>query len=108
MLEEEPRKGFIEELQELEAPVKKKVLAVSASIIMAVVVYVWLGYFNTIIASAPAAAIAANATPTSTARAPGFFARIEGGGAYMARTFGIWASGMASAVKGPRQYIIKP
>ena len=108
MFEEEPRKGFIEELQGLEAPVKKRVLIVSTSIIMAVVVYVWLGYFNNIIANAPAAALAENATSTPTSSAPGFFDRIGGGGAYMLRAFGSWADSAANALKSPRQYIIKP
>ena len=103
----DPRaKGFIEELQSLEEPTKKKILVVSTVLVMAVVVYVWLGYFNNLVSSTPGIALSDNSSTTSSA--PGFFERVTGGSAFMLQAFGSWTREMGSAIESPRQYDIKP
>ena len=40
---------FLEELRSLEESTKKKVLYISAAVIMIVVIYFWLAYFNSLV-----------------------------------------------------------
>jgi hypothetical protein len=49
---EKNKKSFFEELQSLSESTKQRILVVSTIVIMIVVVYVWLGYFNGIVAQA--------------------------------------------------------
>jgi len=46
------RQSFLRQLQSLDEPMKTKVLVLSTVVVMVVVVYFWLGYFNSIV-SAP-------------------------------------------------------
>jgi hypothetical protein len=46
---EENKKTFLEELQSLEETTKRKVVVVSTIILMVGVIYLWLGYFNTLV-----------------------------------------------------------
>lgn len=95
---------FIEQLQSLNEPKKTKVLVVATIIVMAVVVYFWLGYFSSIVSSVPQPAVAAQdqSAPMAQQQAePGFFQRMGSGMAAMVRAFG-------NILEAPRKYIVQP
>lgn len=50
-MEEKHKKSFLEEMQSLEEPAKRRILIVATIVVMIVVIYIWLGYFNSIVAS---------------------------------------------------------
>ncbi len=64
---DEAHKGFLEYLQTLPEPVKRRVLIAATAVVMAIVIYVWLAYFNGLLASLaqPAAPVAENAPPAA-------------------------------------------
>jgi hypothetical protein len=70
----EQKKGFLEEIQSLAPEKKRNVLIVGTLIAMAVLIYVWIGYFKGLVvtaAQAPASpAVAAAATSTPIAIVP--------------------------------------
>ncbi len=51
MMEEERTPGFLEELQALDEGKKRKVLIAAVAIMMVLVVFVWMLYFNGIVVS---------------------------------------------------------
>lgn len=103
---EERKKGFFEELQSLDEPTKKKIMIVAAVVIMAMVIYVWLAYFNNLLASVTQPPVADN----STAGASGgnLFDGIQQGTASIYRLFMNALHGLSSILEAPRQYIIHP
>jgi hypothetical protein len=127
-MHEEPRKGFIEELQSLDEPVKRRVLVIAAIVAMFVVVYVWLGYFNNLVTAIPQEQVAQNTmqdqavTPSappapvpiaetmgsSAASGPSVWQRMSGGMAYMYGAAANVLRGFASIFGAPGQYTIKP
>jgi hypothetical protein len=109
---EEHRKGFIEELQALDEPMKKKILVVATAIIMVIVVYFWLAYFNNLMVGASqTATIAQDQTaqpiagtqPTQGGQAaePSMWANLWGNVAGALHRLG-------NILQAPRQYIIQP
>jgi hypothetical protein len=94
----DPNKNYIEHLQSLDAPSKRRVLIGSTVIVMIGVVYIWFGYFNSIvmnnkgqlasqaeIANSAPVDIALNATGTdgsvaaTSQNVPGFWAQVGSG-----------------------------
>ena len=63
----ESRKTFLEELQSLEEPTKFKILIASTVVIMIVVVYFWLAYFNGIVSSVSQPTVADQNQPAPAA-----------------------------------------
>ncbi|MDE2019907.1 MAG: hypothetical protein KGJ13_06215 [Patescibacteria group bacterium] len=100
---------FFEELQALDEPTKTKILVISTIIIMAIVIYFWLGYFNSVISGAQTAPMAdvsngqqttGNQRATSTP-APTVFQSITNGFAAVVQSFeGIF--------RQPKKYEINP
>ena len=126
-MQEEPRKGFIEELQALDEPVKRRVLVIAAIVAMFVVVYVWLGYFNNLVTAIPQEQVAQNTTQdqattpspstavpsvgttgSPVASGPSAWQRMSGGMAYMYGAVINDLRGFASIFGAPGQYTIKP
>lgn len=73
---------FLEELWALDEPTKRKVLVISTIVIMIVVVFVWVAYFNNIVVSSATEANEATATSTATSSAStgsGFWGGIKSG-----------------------------
>ncbi len=104
-MQEAPKKGFLEELQSLDEPTKKKVLIIATAIIMVVVIYFWLMYFNSFVVDTTITNTVATGTPAVAAPAapagPGAWQNIEG-----------WFASIGHAISGafqaPRQYIVQP
>jgi flagellar basal body-associated protein FliL len=100
---------MLEELQSLSAASKKRVLVIATIIIMAIVIGVWVVYFNSIIAGtsqqiavqATSSAAATPAIPTATAAPqasdPGLWQNIKDGFGFIANIF-----------KKPSQYNVQP
>ena len=115
----ESKKGFWERLQALDEPTKNKVLIVATAIIMVIVVYFWVAYFNNIIAGISGPAIAQNepaqADTTQTAQQDGtpqsdsnIWQNMQNGMATIYTQFMNGARGLGNILQAPRQYIVSP
>jgi len=93
-------KGFLEYLQSLDEPTKKKVLVISTALIMIVVVYFWLAYFNNLIAGITQPQPVAAATADTTSGPSGL--------AYVGAEFMGAVKGFIGIFRGPHDYIIQP
>jgi hypothetical protein len=95
------QKNFFEGLQSLSESMKQRILVVSTIVIMVVVVYVWLGYFNGIVANnSQSDQTIAQSVPQQTepaASGPNFWQKMESG---MANIVGVF--------KQPGQYNVQP
>ena len=106
---EQPNGNFIDTLQRLDEPMKRRVLVIATMITMIAVVYLWMGYFKNITMnnqgqfanesavtdSAAAAPQAPASNPPSTA--PDFWSML-----------GSSFTSFYHAVRSPRQYDIMP
>lgn len=118
-------KNLLGYLQALPDPAKKRVLIVATVIIMALVVYFWLAYFNTLIAgvsqgaasvaeSAPAgSAPAATSAPSSAAVPPaatggGIGEQLRSGMGFIYGEFAGLAHDMGNIFEAPGQYSVQP
>lgn len=116
----EHEKGFLEKLQSLDERTKQWILIAATAVIMIVVVYVWLAYFNSILANvASTTSEPAPALATPAAGAPGASGAASAGGTSVWQNIGnvfsaIYGSlagavrGLGSILQTPRQYIIHP
>ncbi len=127
----EPRRDYLAELQALDEPMKRRVLVAASAVMMAIVVYVWIGYFNSIVmggsvqladqsamaqsgaagAAVPAGASAQNTQDASTnppSSAPDFWQMLRSGlvSLYHGAVSGF--KGAGSALQAPKQYDITP
>lgn len=106
-------KNYLEQVQGLNPEKKRQVLAGTTAVLMVVVLYVWLGYFNNILTTTSDQASLNDQAGTLTAQAaassdPGFFDRMARGTTYI---YGAVTNGLASfgaALNGPREYTIQP
>ena len=62
----EQQKGFLERLQSLDESTKHKILIGATAVIMIVVVYFWLAYFNSIVVNLSAQPVAASGGAAQT------------------------------------------
>ncbi len=108
-MEENRAYDFLKKLQSLDEPTKRKVLIVSTIVIMIVVIFVWIAYFNNIIMpSSGGTATATSTQPVASAPAasgPGFWGKMKndfsGFGEGVAEGF----EGIGNAFHGGREYI---
>ena len=104
------QKSFIEEIRSLSGHVKHKIMLCTTIIIMIIVVYFWIAYFNTIVpnaapvASAPVP-MAASAQDTTGPGIGGLFA--DTASSFWQAVLG-GARDAAGALKNPKQYTISP
>ena len=104
------QRSFIEEIRSLGEPVKHKIMLCATVIIMIVVVYLWIAYFNTIVPNAaPVAAVraplTASAQDTGGPGIIGLFA--DTAGSFWQAVLG-GARDVAGEFKNPKQYTISP
>lgn len=117
----EESKGFIEKLQSLDGPAKNKVLIVATAVVMVIVIYFWLAYFNNLIAGvsqpAPVAEnlAAENAVPMQTQAqtsagggSVGTWDSFKSAAAFIYGEFMNVAHGLSDILQAPRQYIVNP
>ena len=67
MMKETGGKSFLETLQALDEGTKKKIMIIATIVIMAIVIYFWLAYFNGLVAAVSQPAIANNQQGTQSA-----------------------------------------
>ncbi|HVM76564.1 MAG TPA: hypothetical protein VMU07_00150 [Candidatus Paceibacterota bacterium] len=123
-------KNFIEQLQNLDEPMKRRVLVASTVVVMIAVVYVWAGYFNSIVTNnrgqlATEAAVAelngtssiATGIPIATGASsqaataqniPGFWQQIGSGFAGLYHKMVNGFEGIGNSLGEPKQYTITP
>jgi hypothetical protein len=94
-MEEEKQKTFLEEVQAFDEPVKRKILAVATVVVMVVVAYVWVGYFNGLVAGS---------SDQSATVAQG---NADGGNSFWQNMENDMAS-IANTVRGSGQYKVTP
>lgn len=107
--------GFLEELQSADRATKKKVLVASSAAAIILVVFVWIGYFNTIVAQGPTpadsqsqAASAAPASDSPAAPSPSLAQSLRSMGAAVSAALRGGASWVGGLFAKPREYIITP
>jgi len=121
-MHEENKKSFLDELQSLSEATKKKVVIIATAVLMIGVVYLWLGYFNGLVAGgsqqqqtaangdAGNQAQIAQQNPSGTSGAngagdansnPGFAQNFKNGMAAIGQAF-------VGALKSPGKYNIQP
>jgi hypothetical protein len=109
-------KGFVEKLQSLDDRQKRTILIVATAIIMVIVIYIWLGYFNSIVASVPQgqdtadqSAPADQVTPApQPAETMNPLQRMESGMANMYQSMTGFFGSLGKILQSPRQYIVNP
>lgn len=102
----EQPKNFLEKLQTSDEAVKQRWLVGSAVVIMTIVVFLWLAYFNSFVIdrrgtpAIPAPGPEANSAP--------FLGTMKNGAIVLYRGFlgKLWAFG--KILEAPREYIIRP
>ncbi len=103
----EEQKSFLEKLQSADEETKKRWLVISVAVIMVIVIYVWLAYFNNLLAgfSAPPA------SESGSGEAQGgmtFWQTLKNGAASVYDGFIGKISALGNILQAPREYIIKP
>ena len=95
---------FIEQLQNLDESTKTKIMVIATILIMAIIIYFWLGYFGNIVSAVPGQAVASNQQPETNsekASTPGFFERMGNGLATISHAF-------ENFFQAPKKYLINP
>lgn len=96
------KKSFLERLQSADDATKKRWMFISTAIIMAVVIYVWLMYFNSLIAGF-------SSQPTEQpATGIGFWDAVKNGTAAVYQGLIDKIRALGDILRAPREYIIKP
>jgi hypothetical protein len=107
-------KDFFTELQSLGEPAKSKILIIATVIIMIVVIYFWLAYFNSIIAGVSAPSVADTGGAAQQGLAPtaqedaGPWVIMMRAPAFLYDQFMNAAQGLANVLQAPRQYVVQP
>lgn len=101
---EEEKKTFIEELQALDESVKRRILTVSTIVVVAVVAYAWIGYFNSLVVGSSEQATAVATTPTATVPGP----TVQGDSQSFWQGMENDMADIGNTLRGPGQYSVKP
>ena len=100
-------KTFLERLQSADESVKQRWLVGSAAVIMAIVVFLWLAYFNSLIIGPQSAALVQGDTGTEGSGAT-FFGTMKHGTSIIYNGFLGKLHALGNILGAPREYIIKP
>ena len=95
--------SFLEKLQSADDRTKNRWLIGSTALIGSLVVYVWLAYFNTLVA--PAEPL--NSQPTGTEDSFTFFEAVGRGGAILFENLKGGTRWIGSIISSPREYFIE-
>jgi len=106
------QKSFIEEIRSLNEPTKRKIMLGATVIIMVLVIYLWLAYFNTIVPNAVPAVAPQSPSPSiassSDEGGPGIMGMfVDGASSFWQSVVG-GARDMAGVIRNSKQYDINP
>jgi hypothetical protein len=108
-MEENRAQKFLKELQSLDEPAKNRILIIATVVIMIVVLFVWVAYFNSIvIPSAAQTDEAATSTAVTTPVAPAVNATMQTSSAQSGDSGGFWKgieSGFTNLFHGGSQTV---
>ncbi|MBI2623264.1 MAG: hypothetical protein HYW65_01655 [Candidatus Liptonbacteria bacterium] len=96
--------GFLKRLQGADATTKRRVLIAGSAVAMVVVLYVWLVYFNNLLADAGGARTAGAGEETGAS----FWATMRRGSAVLYDNVADAFGRIGELLKGSREYIVKP
>ena len=102
-MHEDNKKSFLGELQSLDEATKRKVAIVATVIIMVGVIFVWVGYFNGLVAG-----VSQQQTTVATNNSPSFTQNIKSGMAAIGNGFVGATQWFIGIFKNPGQYTIHP
>jgi len=97
-------KHFLEKLQNSDEGTKRRWMIASTVIIMAVVIYIWLAYFNNLIASFSQPQPVASADGAGF----GFWSSLKSGAALLYSGSADKLRAFGEILKAPREYIVQP
>jgi hypothetical protein len=99
-------KNFLEKLQSSDEATKQRWLVGSAAVIMAIVVFLWLAYFNALVVGPKDAASGSDIRTGSTGAT--FFGTMKNGISVIYNGFWAKLRAFGNILEQPREYIIKP
>ncbi|MEK7195084.1 MAG: hypothetical protein AAB655_00100 [Patescibacteria group bacterium] len=99
------KKSFLEKLQSADEGRKKKIMFVSTVVIMTAVIYVWLAYFNSLIAPTTQPDLKNESAEGGDFT---FWQTMKKGMAAIYGILGDKVSDLGGILEAPREYIIKP
>lgn len=95
-------KNFLEKLQSSDESTKRRWMFGSTVIVMVIVVYVWLAYFNNLVGSFN------EQQPAAPEAGFTFWQTMKGGMAVIYQTFVRELEALGMILKAPREYIVNP
>jgi ABC-type thiamin/hydroxymethylpyrimidine transport system permease subunit len=102
--------NFLKRLQDADTATKRRILMFSSAVIMVAVLYVWLAYFNSLLADAGSPAVISTTAgePSAVAAEVSFLETMKRGTAVLYENVAGAVSQIGEVLKGPREYIVKP
>lgn len=91
-------KGLLEKLQSADEAAKKRYVVIASAVVMVVVLWLWLGYFNNLIT---------RESPAVAANQPSFFTTMKRGAGIVYQGFIDAIGGFGKALTSPKTYEIK-
>ena len=107
MNNEENKKSFLEELQSLDEPTKRKAAILVTIVAMVIVVYIWFGYFNGLVSNVTQVPAADNPSAQASGE-PSFAGNIKNGMAMIGGGIVGSAKWFSGLFTGPGQYVVRP
>lgn len=110
-------KNFLEKLQSAPETIKRRWIIGAAAVIMAIVIYVWLAYFNNLIIAglsksavpyASSGQVPAESLPGAGAGSTSFLQTLKDATANLYNIFGGALRALGNILNSPREYLVKP
>ncbi len=100
--------NFIKSVQEADESTKRRWIFIFSGVLMAVVVFVWLSYFNTFSSLGAQTASAGQGTGGQAQQGPSFWSTLSRGASVLYHGTLDRIAGLGAVLKSPQNYNIKP
>ena len=100
--------NFLEKLQSAPESTKRRWMVVITAVIMVAVIYVWLAYFNSLIAGGFSRTVSLEQQNPPVAGGVSFWQTLKNGMANLYEIFTGKLHALGNVLNAPREYIIKP